>query len=111
MSLPPTGISGYSFFSGIIVFKKNNRDGNDIILINNPVIENISLQAIMQKAGNLQLEIINLTGKKLLHQQVALSYWINQLNIPIPLSCTRGSYILQVQGMEIMKTIRIMVLK
>ena len=104
-----TNIAGHSFYSRIIVLKNNEQGSNYIRLLNNPITSNIALQAAVQKTENLQLVLVDLSGKQLLKQTISVQAGINQLSIVIPPSCSKGVYLLQVTSQQLNATMRIMI--
>jgi len=82
---------------------------NDTRLMKNPVVNNnIELKVTSTSTGKLQLLITDMSGKKILLQQINVTAGINQLVIPLPLNTARGIYTLQLEGRSIKKTIRVL---
>ncbi|MEP6749528.1 MAG: T9SS type A sorting domain-containing protein [Bacteroidota bacterium] len=106
-----TNIAGHSFYSRIIVLRNSQQGGNYIRLLNNPVAANIPLQAAVQKAENLQLVLLDLSGKELLKQAILVQAGINQLSIAVPPNCSKGVYLLQVKSQQLNATMRVMIVK
>jgi photosystem II stability/assembly factor-like uncharacterized protein len=104
-----TSIAGNYFYSRVIVLRDNNITGNYIRLVNNPVAGNIPLQASVEKAENLQLSLMDLSGKQLLKQTISVQAGINQLNVALPSTCNKAVYLLQVVSAQLNSTMRIMV--
>ncbi|MBC7936350.1 MAG: T9SS type A sorting domain-containing protein [Rhizobacter sp.] len=99
-------LSGNIFYSDVIVFN-NNTAGNTIRLLQNPVGDNIKLQVVAEKAGNLQMTMVDLSGKLQLQKQLNVTAGINQLNIPIQSGLAKGLYILKLDGENFRKSFRI----
>jgi GDSL-like Lipase/Acylhydrolase family len=104
-----TNIAGNSFYSRIIILRSNNAPGNSIRLLSNPVTQNIPLQVSVEKNEKLQLSLIDLSGKQLLNQTMAVYAGINQLNMYLPANYSRGVYLLQVKSAQVNSTLRVMV--
>lgn len=102
--------AGNHFYTNIIAFKNNNNLFNDILVMNS-VTGKVTLQAMMQKADNLALTLIDLSGKKWLQKRIAVNAGTNQLNILLPSGCTSGIYILQVNGLHVKKNIQVIISK
>ena len=102
--------TGRMFYSNIIAFK-NNHVFTDVLLLGNPVTTNITLQATVLKADQLQLTLVDLSGKIVLKQQSFVNTGVNQLHIPLPASCNSGTYVLQLRSNEVNKNINIVVVK
>ncbi len=98
-----------TLYSNIIVLKENSNLLNVIRMLQNPVKETISIEAIVKNAGTLRLALTDLTGKILLQQQIAVNSGTNQLNIALPPACANGMYILKVEGEGIQKSLRVVV--
>jgi hypothetical protein len=103
------GITGNVFYSNIIAFRKDNEAIADIRLMNNPVLNNVNLQAIVQQAGTFQLTIYDRSGKKILQQHLPVEQGITQVNIPLPAACIPGIYFVRIQGMGLTRNIRFVV--
>ncbi len=101
-------LAGQYFYSNSIVLK-NTGAGNDIRLISNPVADNISLLVTNEKAGSLQLTLIDLAGKEWLRYNTGINNGTHQLNIPLPAGCSKGMYLLRVQAGNLNKTIKLLV--
>jgi hypothetical protein len=106
-----TNIAGQSFYSRIIVLRNVNGGNNYIRLQYNPVTGNIPLQVAAEKTGNLQLALIDLSGRELLRYTITVNNGINQLTIPLPAGCNKGMYILQAQTPQVHAIIKLMIEK
>jgi photosystem II stability/assembly factor-like uncharacterized protein len=96
-------------YSNTILFKDSIALQNDISLMRNPVVNNrIELKVTGSSADKLQLVITDMSGKKILLQQIAIIAGINQLNISLPANTARGIYTLQLEGASVKKTFRIL---
>ncbi|MBC7887337.1 MAG: T9SS type A sorting domain-containing protein [Ferruginibacter sp.] len=104
-------MAGSSFYSNTIAFREHNGLDGYVRLMNNPVKENVTMQAVVQKAENLSVTITGLTGKKILQQQVAVSAGINQFNIILPGNFINGIYIVQVQGKQVKENFRVLLVR
>ena len=105
-----TSSTGHSFYSRVIVFN-NNELLTGIRLMGNPVSSSLVVQATVQQAGKLQLKLTDMSGKTLLQENIVISAGINQLSIPLPYGLLNGTYMLDVSGNEMRKTIRVLVMK
>ena len=103
--------TGGNLYSNIIALKEHNNFLNDVQLLENPVTGTIPLQAIVQNSGTLHLILTDVTGKRYLHTQIVVNAGINQVSVPMPLTCSKGIYILKVEGMGLMKNLRVMMAK
>ena len=70
----------------------------------------ICLQVIEQHAGELQLLLTDLTGKRYLEQKTEVNAGINQMKFQYPTWAT-GKYILRVKGADLKKSLRVVLLK
>lgn len=100
--------NGSSSYSNIILFKENNSPEDNITLLKNPVVNNIELKVISSIANKIQLLVTDLSGKKILLQQIAIAQGINQLNIPLPETIAKGIYTLQIQGKNLNKVFKLL---
>ena len=103
--------TGGSLYSNIISFKEGGRSSNAIKLIENPVSNVIRLRTEEQEEIPVQLSITDLTGKRYLFQKATVPVGIGQLNIPVPVACAKGIYILKIEGENMKKSFRLAVLK
>ena len=101
--------SGNSSYSNTIVFRNSKTDY--VRLMQNPAHENIMLQIALQKTQPLQFSLKDISGKTLVQQQFNLNAGINQVNIPLPSNYSSGNYILQVEGIQVRRSIRMMLVK
>jgi hypothetical protein len=102
--------TGRSFYSRVIVFR-NTDLLTDIRLMGNPVYSNLIVQAVVRDGGKLNLRLSDMSGKIVLQKQVIAEAGINQLNVDLPKRLSAGTYILDVSGNDIKKSMRVMVIK
>jgi photosystem II stability/assembly factor-like uncharacterized protein len=95
--------------SNIIVFKDNSILQNGIVLLKNPVINNIiELKITSSNADQLQFSLTGMDGKKVMLRQLAVVAGVNQLNIAWPAAAAKGIYTLQVQGKNLNKLVKLL---
>ena len=106
-----TRVNGNNFYSNSIVFKQNNSNLDAVSLWQNPVRDHIALQANMKQQDKLHLWLTDLSGKKLVQQTIDVNAGINQLSIPLSPNCVNGVYLLHVEGMQLKRNFRLVIIK
>ena len=105
-------VSGNSFESNIVLLKTLPAGLRDVQLLQNPVAGNtMHLRATVQEQGTLSIAVNDLAGHRMMQQTVTVNAGINEINIPVPANCTRGIYVLRVEGLGIKKNLRVMFIK
>lgn len=99
---------GSSFYSKTILLKSNERAGNDIRLLTNPVTGSFPLQVNAEKAGRLTLVLSDLSGKTIQQQELSVQAGASQLQLNIPAGCSNGIYVLRAEMGAMKKTMRVM---
>jgi photosystem II stability/assembly factor-like uncharacterized protein len=104
-------IAGHISYSNSIAFDERDAGDSYARIIRNPVSGNkIQLQVKPSAADNLYLIVTDMSGNKIVKQQVAAIDGINQFNILIPPSLPAGFYYLSVEGSSIKKHLRFVIL-
>lgn len=107
-----TGSTGSSFYSNVVLLKTSNQSMRNVQLLQNPVTGNaINLQSTMDNAARLSFVLNDLGGRIILRQTVDVNMGITQFSIPLPANCTRGAYVLSVEGGDVKKSMRVVVMK
>jgi hypothetical protein len=102
-------VNGTVTYSNTIVFKDNAVIRDDIVLLRNPIVNSkIELKITSNTADKVQLLITDISGKKILVQQIAVLPGINQLTIPLPATGAKGIYTVQVQNLILKKLFRVL---
>ena len=105
-------VSGNSFESNIVLLKTLPAGLRDVQLLQNPVTGNtMHLRATVQEQGTLSFAVNDLAGHSMMLQTVTVNAGVNEINIPVPVNCTRGIYVLRAEGLGIRKSIRVMFIK
>jgi hypothetical protein len=77
--------------------------------LRNPIVNSkIELKITSNTADKVQLLITDISGKKILVQQIAVLPGINQLTIPLPATGAKGIYTVQVQNLILKKLFRVL---
>lgn len=103
--------SGNYFYSQIIKLENTNAVNNRIRLMRNPVNDNIPLEIVTDKAGTVDLQLIDLAGRGILQQTLTVQKGTNQLSINVTSAYSKGVYILKVRSATMDKTMRVMIIK
>ena len=109
--LKVVSINGRGFYSRVVILKKNNELLNNVQLLQNPAISNLSLQITSQKDVRLQLILVDMQGRKMLSQYNEISKGVSYLSISIPTGIARGNYVLHVNGEGVAKNIKVLISK
>ena len=96
-------------YSHTIVFKNNSTIITGVKLLSNPVATAVHLQATVPVADKLMITLVDLSGNKLLQQQVTVSAGINQFTVPLPPAIGSGVYILRTESAQLKKSLRLLV--
>jgi hypothetical protein len=104
--------TGTVFYSNTLAFNQTNELYTDIHLLGNPVKNNtMVLQATMPVAGIIHLNMVDVSGKNILQQQMNINEGINQFNIALPAGCSNGIYILRVETGNVRRSLRVVIAK
>ncbi len=101
--------NGNTSYSSTLLFKNSYSLQNDIILMKNPVVNNsMQLKITSTIADKLQLLLTDMSGKKIMLQQLTVAPGINQISVALPASITRGIYRVLVKGVNGKRVFRVM---
>lgn len=104
--------SGSISYSNAISFRDADVLQNDVKLMRNPVTGNtLPLQVTTQDDDELQVILVDMSGKKITQQASFVFAGINQLNISLPADIINGNYIVQLQGTFFKKNLQFVVVK
>jgi len=101
--------AGNITYSNTILFKDSNTVQNDIVLLVNPIANNrIEFKVTSTAADKLQIVVTDMTGKKILVQQIAITAGVTQLFVPLPANAAKGIYTVQVVGLNLKKVFKVL---
>jgi photosystem II stability/assembly factor-like uncharacterized protein len=103
---------GSVFYSHTLAFNQGNELYADIRVLGNPVKNHtLALQATVASAAMMQINLVDVSGKIILQEQLPVSAGINQLSIALPSTCSDGIYILRAEIGQTKRSLRIAVSK
>ncbi len=104
-----TAETGTVSYSHVILFKDGNALLTNIRLLKNPVASNIPAEITTAVPAQLQFIVTDMSGRKITEQAGSVTAGITQLNIQLPVTASKGMYILQVKGIQPEKRIQFLI--
>lgn len=104
--------AGTVFYSKTIAFTRGDELYTDIRVLGNPVRNNqLALQVTMPVDASARLSMVDVSGKLVLEQQVAVYAGVNQVNVQLPAGYSNGIYMLRMEAGAVKRSVKVIVAK